>query len=76
MEAISVNIESPALGITFAIISHPNSIKATNSAISKMGSVCHSKAVLFIVSLVLIILATTRMSCTTAPSLDQQFLSS
>ncbi len=65
MDTSGVIIGSATLGITFATISHPNPIKKVISTICKAGSVCHTKHVPFIVSTVLMILATTRTSSTT-----------
>ncbi len=61
MEISGVGIGNSTLGITFATISHPNTIKKLDSIISKVGSVIYSKLVLFI-----ILLATISMCSTTA----------
>ncbi len=65
MDINDVGMGSATLGITFATISHPDFIKTMNSTRSNTGGVCHYKFVSFIVSMVLIMAATTRTSSIT-----------
>ncbi len=58
MEISGMIIWSATQGISFPMISHPNSIKKRSG--------CHSKFILSIVSEALIMVATTRMSSNTA----------
>ncbi len=66
MKASSVGIRSTTPGLTLATKSHPNSIKTLNPIMIGTGSVGHSKLVLFIIALALIMLITTSTSFTIA----------
>ncbi len=70
METSGVSIGITTVGITFATISHPNSIKAINSTVSNAGDVCHSKLVPFAVPISLILSAMMSMFFLPKLSLD------
>ncbi len=65
MDIIGVGMGSTTPGIIIFTIKHSNSLKTMNSTSSNTGSVCHYKFVPFIVSMALLMAATTTTSSIT-----------
>ncbi len=66
MTTIGVSIRGATPGLMLATKNHPNTVKTLNCIVIDMGSICHSKLLLFIVLLSLMILNTMSTASSTA----------
>lgn len=69
MKASGVVIGSVSPALTFATISHPNFIITLNPIVCDVDSTCHSKFVLFMISMTLVILVSKSTPSTTVTNM-------